>query len=199
MAKKQKHQRGFGIIEIIIFLVVIGILAFAGWWVYQNNRTKVSDAAKDTSQSANNPSITTNPGPAVTYLDIKEWGVRLPLSAGIIDAYYSFEGSGKGDDGLPNTAWLSLKSLDSKGCNVASGPVGGATPTGSILRVLPTDEDPVQGVSYTKLYPNGVTIDGHYYVYASWLKKTCGTANYLQSVDSAFATAIKNTQQNTAE
>lgn len=190
MAKKQGHQRGFGIIEIIILLVVIGLLAFAGWRVYQNNRTKVSDAAGSSTQNSSTTGQSQKPD--VAYLKIKEWGIKLPLSKEVNDAYYVASVSSVGKDGLPNAIFLGLKSLDSFGCTADGGNHGKNSAVGAILRVSPGETDEVTGNLIMDEYPNGTTIDGHYYAYAAWVNETCGTANYLQSVETVFATVARN-------
>lgn len=193
MKKIKKHQRGFGIIEIIILLVVVGVLALTGWWVYQNNRTKVSDAAKGTSQSANNPSITTNPGPAVTYLEIKEWGVRLPLGEGIKDAYYVVpRGISLDADGLPSGIIMGMHSLDASCGVVTSESPGFNNSFAEIVRALPDEKDPVSGRLYKELLPSGVTINGYYYGYSKMTQdKACASLGKLNSIDTAMMGAAK--------
>lgn len=121
------------------------------------------------------------------FLTIKAWSVKLPLSAPIQDAYYSTMNSGTGADGLPNTAWLSLRSLDTNGCDIAAtGPSVTEDPIGSIIRVLPSDRDPVSNMLYTQEYPGGVTIGGYYYAFVPWKHNTCASASTLKIIDSAF-------------
>jgi len=50
---KYKHQNGFGIIELIISIVVLGVIAFIGWRVYesQNSSPKTSTQNEEQSQS----------------------------------------------------------------------------------------------------------------------------------------------------
>lgn len=201
---QRTNQSGFGTIEIVLVLAVVAVLAVTGLVVYQHH---TSTSAKITA-AANSPSTTTQPKstpttqPAQTatqYLTITEWGVKLPLSSTIQDAYYTVKGSNTCADGLPNTTWLGLTSLNSSGCNIDNtGPSSTASPIGSIIRVAPTDRDPVSGSLYTQQDPNGVTIGNYYYAYAPWKNKTCASATTLQSIDSAFGTAAKNAVKATA-
>lgn len=191
---------GFSAIGVVLIVVAICAIGTVGWLVYQNNKTKPTNAVgsngSSNSQQSTPPS---NPSPTVAYLDIKGWGVKVPLGETIKDAYYTFSGSNKGDDGLPSTAWLGLTSLNDSGCGITTtGPTSEATPIGSIGRVLPTDRDPVKGSLYTELYPNGITIKGYYYFYAPWQNKKCAPKDKLQSVDSAFATATKGSLSSTS-
>jgi Prokaryotic N-terminal methylation motif len=194
MRAARSNQAGFSIVEAVLVVAVIGIMGAAGWFVYQHNRTLSTGATSNPNPSSNQQTITpsTTPAPTVSYLAIKEWGLKLPLSDSIKDAYYTVEGSNNGADGLPNTAWLGLTSLNSTGCNISTtGPSATASPVGSILRVLPTDRDPVSGELYTQQYPNGATVGGYYYAYKPWNNRHCASATTLQSIDSAFATSAK--------
>lgn len=51
MKKIFKNSRGFGAVGIIMALVVIGLIGFAGWYVYQNNKTDVADSNNPTAES----------------------------------------------------------------------------------------------------------------------------------------------------
>ncbi len=163
---------------LIVVAVVIAALATSGWLVYQHRAT----------------SSGTTPPTATRYLNINEWGIRLPLSHGITDAYYVVSTSSQDPvTGTPNTMWLGLTSLDHKGCDASSANQGLDTQLGAIVRVLPTDADPIDGVPYTKLYPGGVTIGKYYYAYSSGTsKRPCASFATLQSIDTAFSVAIRD-------
>jgi hypothetical protein len=197
--RRREHQSGFGATGVILVVLAVAILASTGLMIYQHHKSgsAKNSAATSQTQTTTQPQNTTSTQPAqatTQYLTIKEWGVKLPLSANIKDAYYTTEGSNTGADGLPNTVWLGKTSFNSNGCNIANtGPSSKATPIGSILRVLLTDRDPVTGDLYTQKYPNGVTIGNYYYAYAPWKHKSCAPTATLQSVDSEFATAAKST------
>src|SRR5690348_1604483 len=141
MKRVQGKQAGFNIVELLVVIVVIGLIGTAGWLVYQHNRAKITGAAAG-NQATNQQSSTTTTQPAstVVYLDIKEWGVKLPLSGSIKDAYYvvgiSFSNS---SDGLPGGVFLGLKSLTGAACNPYNNNNGGRGAIGAILRFLPTE------------------------------------------------------------
>jgi len=184
-------------------VLVVAVLAVGGLVVYQHHKpssatnSAATSPTQTTSQSQN--TATTQAAPTVAYLTIKEWGVKLPLSNSIKDAYYSIGGN-VGKDGLPNTAWLGLASLNSHGCNATNDDSPSFKPIGSIVRVLPTDTDPVSGKLYTQLDPNGTTINGYYYGYSSWSRKnsSCASATTLQSTDASFNAAAKSAVKTTA-
>lgn len=86
MKKSGHRQAGFSIVEGLLIVVTIGVLAGASWVVYQHNRTKVTDAAANGTPPISQQAIT--PAPAASYLDIKEWGVRLTLDGTTSSLYY---------------------------------------------------------------------------------------------------------------
>jgi hypothetical protein len=96
----------------------------------------------DTSQQAGAP-----------YLAIKEWGVQIPLAAGIEDAYYRYDPRDTG------YAYLSLASLKSTDC------AADATTTGVIVRFAVDDVDPISGEKYIKLVPAAAHVGNYYYFY----------------------------------
>ncbi len=182
MNRTANKQTGFSIIEAVIAIVIVGAAVTTGVIVYQHNQTKVTDAAPNT----NNPpsqQVTTTP-----YLSIKEWAVKLPLSSNVKDAYYVVATNST------DTMWLGLTSLDSTGCAAARGNTDGASaPIAALIRVLPTDHEPVSGKLYTDLYP-GMTVGNYYYALLDGTKsKTCTSATSLQSISSALTTAAKST------
>ena len=200
--RRCEHQSGFGAIETLLVIVAVGIIGTAGWFVYQHNRTKATNAAANPSNQQTQQTTTTTPVSTVNYLDVKEWGVKIPLSNNIKDAYYVVStGSYDPSTKEPNTMWLGLTSLNTDGCDATKANASGASTistVGALGRALPTDHDPVKGTLYTQLYP-GVTIGKYYYFYMSETSgKACATQASLQSADSAFATAAKGTAPSTA-
>lgn len=49
----RSNQKGFGAVEAILILVIIGILGLAGWWVYKSTRT-TNEPLDDPQDSAGN-------------------------------------------------------------------------------------------------------------------------------------------------
>lgn len=193
--KGQGRQSGFSIVEGVIVVAAIAVIGAAGWFVYQHNRTKPAAATGGSQTTTQNNNTTTTPGTTVGYLDIKEWGVKIPLTSTISSAYYVVSTSLSNDpDGLPSGVWLGLKSLSDASCNPANNNLGNGTGAiGDILRVPVSATDPVSGKPYSQKYPNGVTIGAYYYGYQSWMNdNACTQKSTAQAADSAFASAANS-------
>jgi pilin/secretion family protein with methylation motif len=194
MTRMKNKQAGFGIVEAVIAVLVMGVLAGAGWFVYQHNRTKVTNAAVGSQPTSQQTTTTTPPAPTVTYLAIKEWGIKLPLPNSIQDAYYVVDpGVSTDADGKPSAIEFGIAAQDIHCGAVTATNAGYTHALGAIVRALPTDTDPVSGKLYTQLDPIGVTIGGYYYGYAnaSLTSKTCLPAATIQAIDAALANAVK--------
>lgn len=196
--KQREHQSGFSTTVVLLAVLVVAVLAVTGLVVYQRNKpssTKTSATTSPTQTTAQPQSTATTQTQqtATRYLTIKEWRVKMLLSDTIKDAYYVVgEGSSYGPGGLPSTMWLGLASFNSASCNPSRNDNGERGALGAILRVSPTETDPVSHQLLTHDLPNGATINGWYYAYQSLLKNNpCASESTLQPIDSAFAVAAK--------
>lgn len=194
MANLTKNKAGFGIVVILLIVLVAGLLGGVGWFVYQNNKTVSTSATGNVSQNTGDQPVTKEPEPTAAYLDIKEWGMALPLSDGIKDAYYVVgTGFPKNSDGLPSGVFVSLQSLDHESCDPNSNNIGGSGAVGAILRVPKDYKDPVSpNQLYTEKYPNGVVSGNYYYAYQSWAATSeCQNREGVSSADASFASAAR--------
>src|SRR6185312_452859 len=118
---KTIKQTGFSIVEALIIVVSIAVLAGAGWAVYQHTKQSATrtDAASNPNQSTQQ-TTTTPPAPTVTYLDIKEWGIKVPLSDAIKDAYYLPSTGNVDEHGNVNVMWLGVRSGTAAACDLAN-------------------------------------------------------------------------------
>jgi len=192
MQGTNNKQAGFSIVEIVLTVVAVGMVVGAGWFAYQHNKPKAGNAAPDTNQSTNNPDIG-QPKPTVAYLEVKEWGVKIPLSESIKDAYYVVgKGSSEGPGRPPTRLWLGLKSRGGTNCNPDNNNRGKTGAIGGILRFPPTETDPISGELLVEEFPAGTLLGDYYYTYQSWTTRNpCDSESTLEEVDSAFYTAAK--------
>lgn len=195
----RRNQNGFSVVEGLLIFIIIAIIAGVGWYVRDSNKKTndiLNSADKSSSPVARSTINKKETKTEAQYLVVKEWGIKMPLSSPITDAYYVVSTSSQ-TNGHPNTMWLGLKSLDDKGCAAASANTGGAYPLGALIKVSPDEPDPVSGTPYKQLNPDGVTLGSYYYAYHSGIKgKTCAPQPTLDSIDAAFKAASKEIKTN---
>lgn len=194
--EKERNQAGFGAVRIILVALAISEVTAISWALVQN--TNKTTAATNTPQTTNQQASTTTiqpQQPATQYLDIKEWGIKLPLPDSVKNAYYIIgKGSSDGPGGVPTTVWLGLSSFTGSTCNPANNDSGKDGALGAIYRIHPTETDPVTGQLLTQEYPNGTTIGGYYYAYKGFITNNpCASQTTLQPIDSAFIASAKST------
>jgi|SRR3990167_1902136 len=90
MKKLNKNQSGFSMDFIILLILLLILLALLGWWVWSQNK-KDNNSTPQSSTPASSKSDTakdTKPD-TIKYLEIKEWGLKMPLGDDISTAYYT--------------------------------------------------------------------------------------------------------------
>lgn len=153
--KLRKDQSGFGAIEVLLIIVVLGLIGFATWFFV--NKRNDSKTASNTEQTATTDSTSTQPTDT-SYFDIPELGVKLLLPQKIDGLYYA---------GLNNNtkAGLSTYALAniSEACDASQSAlayVGYFTD--------PNAPDPYSGNSTMKQeFPDATNIGGKYYYVAT--------------------------------
>ncbi|HET8708789.1 MAG TPA: prepilin-type N-terminal cleavage/methylation domain-containing protein [Candidatus Saccharimonadales bacterium] len=127
-----KREQGFSVVEVLVVLVVVAVIGSAGFVVY--NRGK-HDGKADNAQTTSATKQTTKDASAkpadesaTTYLDIKEWGVKLPLSDALAGATYQLKNG---------YAYVTVKSLENTDYSLENGGVG------AISRFTPTRRIPI--------------------------------------------------------
>jgi hypothetical protein len=195
MSRSTSKQTSLSIVRVLIGVAALAVIGASGWFVYQQDRTQLSGATGNTNKITDYRTTTTpSTAPAVTYLEIKEWGIKLPLPKAASDAYYVVPaGISTNADGKPSSILLGLRSTDSSCGTVTPAEKDFNNALGAISRNLPADHDPVTGELYTTLYPNGAIIDGYYYGYTNALGKNkgCVSKATFQVVDSSLAAGAK--------
>lgn len=112
MGKINKNQLGFGTVEIILVVVIIGLLGAVGWFVYDKNKTETTPASSTVTTPTTTPTTeTTTPTDTTKYLVVKEWGVKIPLSSDVSGLYYEISTNKVG-----SFRTTGLDKLGTKGC-----------------------------------------------------------------------------------
>ena len=113
MRRIKEGQKGFTVIEGVAIVLVVAALAFGSWWVWQKNKTKVTEATTNGSNSSLNHSEKdpVTPQENRSVFKIPELGIQLTVPDYAKDLVYEI-GSGRLEDGRITTyAIFSTKSL----------------------------------------------------------------------------------------
>lgn len=186
---KQSRQAGFTVVEVLLVLVFLAIIGFTGYYVWhaQKNTDKtLSDTGNSQTAKSTKGKSTTTSNNATVYMDIKEWGVKMPLTGDIKDAYYSMP---SGSDFVT----LSVESLKSTTCAADKISLGG------IERFTADTKDGESGATMLSEHPDAVKVGMYYYTFEH-TQAACGpdqaTENKGMALETAFQQQAKYLQAN---
>ncbi|MDB5175852.1 MAG: hypothetical protein JWM81_710 [Candidatus Saccharibacteria bacterium] len=184
--KLRSNQKGFGAVELILILVIIGLIAGGGLYVLKN-KDKDSDSSAKTSTSASAvPAASSSSDHAAAgstssanELAIKELGVKVVFTASVSDLYYQVH-----DSSYANISSQKLKQTDEAHCGAG---VSATAPLGVGSYIDPNAPDSGAGTSTNKqAYGDGVVVSGtHYY-----LRKAQGACNQDAMKDGSEFTRV---------
>lgn len=159
---KMHNQKGFGGVEGLLILVIIGLIGGTGYFVLHSQQqtqatlNSTSKAAGNVQKTAAKPSqIQTSS--SKKFLEIPEMGIKLSLTKDIEDAYYKIT-----DDNGQKEARLGVHLLDSvQGCNLEKSNFQLA-----YLANIPKDRDGgnIFNGKYTDQYKGLIVGDRFYYI-----------------------------------
>lgn len=127
---KRSRQSGFTTVEGVLIIVILCIIGFTGWYAWSRNQ---SHDTKPVATVASNKSKTPATGQKSAAsdssrqdsLEIKEWGVKIPLSSSIATAVYSSSQYSTGSSSATGgSAKLGLLSLGGDCADSSSAPLG---------------------------------------------------------------------------
>lgn len=167
MKNIKKSQSGSSIIELILLLLLILILILLGLYVAsKNKKSKQTPPQQNVSQKTEKTPETVA---TVAYLKIPEWGVKIKLSADILDAYYDSNSS----------TTMSAFSLRTKSLDIEPDCKNGNQSVADIFKVKKDEIDPqyeLEAKKYSQTQ-KGVTIGDSFYF--------TGESQYTCAVDKA--------------
>lgn len=176
--------------EGLLILVIIILLFGTGWYIWHsknqtnksldeaasNSSTVVKQTKKASSSPSSAQSLTqSTPSTSQKYLTLKEWGLKMPLTSNISDAYYSYKNG---------YMYLSLQSMSSTSCSAD------ATTLGVVSRFTSDEKDPQTDELYAKEFPNAANV-GQYYYYYTHPQAACSDDQALQDKANTAMTALK--------
>lgn len=195
--KKRYGQNGFAVLEIILLVVIVGLIAGAGWYVYNSQHKTKNDlnnisSSETTLQKTTKSASTSNPATSQTttqkYLVISQWGVKVPLTSDIADLTYTIDSAGSG------VSFNSAKfvTLTNGQCNLAN--------VDYLGRMLKTTDPnaPYLGGTYASFF-SLKQIGSNYYAYVLPIQMYCQQTpsnqtqiDYFNSAKTSINNAVKS-------
>jgi len=117
---KKLNTKGFGAIEVFLILVVVAIIAGAGYMVYNSQKktnTALDNAAKsqvDPQKSEKKEDVKPEDNePNEDHIAIKQWGVKIPISSEDNGFYYEIDSAIEQSSSDPTNLTVYSKETDS--------------------------------------------------------------------------------------
>lgn len=179
------NQKGFGVVEVILILIIVGIIGFTGWRVYEANK-EISQSPVENSTIKKETQLNDTEDIARTrHLEVPEMGVKIKLTDDIKDAYYETYSD--------KAVSLKTKSLDSYGdCKENQL---------SVVALIKVGKDEIDPMTDKKFSVNGSgVVVGESYYYIQGAQYACvdddqAQLAILSKVRAAFVDAAKSIEQ----
>lgn len=179
--KNNGNNSGFHLIIIPLIVVIIGIIGFAGWYVWDTNEKNNSATNSQATTPTPTSSVSVTPTVSTTkYLEISEWGIKVPLSSAIQEAIYTPYTSLVNDELQIFLSTQNINSLYPECAGVSPSMVEGVA---RYFRFANTDANVNE---LLQAHPNSPKIGNYYYYYLGHIKPCAegfeaGTAQFEQS------------------
>lgn len=183
-----KNQKGFALIESLLIILILAVVGFGGYYVWntQHDKTKAANSPKSSTPASTSPSST-----SPSYFTIKEWGVRAPFSASLTPEYSISNQSGS------TWAYFSSKELNlsDSNCTTNGGYGGIINRIAAGQQIMgPTGESSNQTIEAA--ISSGVIKDyshvGNFYYYYEHPQAACGQSEYSQTIQTETETAVED-------
>lgn len=162
--KENSKEIGFGTIGIIIAVVVVVLVGFGSWRIYDVNKSKTTTQTAANQDETPPKNQTSQLNPNEGYVVIKEWNVRFKPVEGLEGVEY-FRPSGSEKDSFTFTTVAMANAAS--GCSPSSGGIV----VGLVTRSK--EVEPLYGGVLAKI--------GDYYYQYRGPQATCGAGDELES------------------
>ncbi len=88
--KRHSNESGFSALEVILIIVVVGVIAGAGWFVWHKSQSSKT-ASSDTSQQTTAEQTSTADATDESTLTISEWGIKVTVPDSLKGATYAIK------------------------------------------------------------------------------------------------------------
>ena len=187
---KKYNQSGFGIVELLLVVVVVGLVGALGWLVY----SRVSKNSNGNSTESTNTEEATGDVVSAPNVNITEWGVGFAAPSSIQDTTVYEYNSASDASGY---SWVVLTSptLESEGLLTSGGPET-KDKMGTLVRVpANTKYDDYWGTYENYAEKNGFAskqIGDYFYFYnPTHASKAFYDSNYRQDLQNAIQNSLK--------
>lgn len=192
MKRLKNNQQGFSAWLLLLLLLVIIFLFLIFWFVRQqetkkkqSNSTPASNSQSASPQQNTQQPAASNNQATAPYLEIKEYGVKVPLTTAILDAYYTAK------DVKTSAIDLRVKSLDGESdCKNGDGSLA------SIIKVNKDEtSEMLDGKKYSEAMP-GVLV-GNNFFYLGLAQYYCSDTQQakIDQIRSALSQAAKKLEK----
>ena len=187
---KKLNQKGFGIVELLLVVVVVGLVGALGWLVY----SRVSKNSNGNSTESTNTEEATGDVVSAPNVNITEWSVGFAAPSSIQDTTVYEYNSANDTSGY---SWVVLTSptLESEGLLTSGGPET-KDKMGTLVRVpANTKYDDYWGTYENYAEKNGFVskqIGDYFYFYnPTHASKAFYDSNYRQDLQNAIQNSLK--------
>lgn len=196
---KEKSTRGFSAVVGLLIVLVLAVIGFAGYFVWQKNKDNTKKSSASTlqndqkKQDDDGNAKPNDPSEGGKYLVIKEWKVRVALPAALKDkvAYKLGEKMIDTDGGQIQAAKVLLKNDPGTGNECAVLAIGGTDFIDAAAQILQTDKArPFDAERYKGTLKADLLVDGEYKYHLNYIMPDCVGPDATQQVTDLQAALV---------
>ncbi len=172
----RKNEKGFGVIEILLIIAVIGLIIAIGWLFFSRQKDSTQDN-KETNTQQTTQKTTEQQSTKDTdegYLVVKEWGVRFKVPSSLKDTEIVYKVYDDKSVGITTARVKTI--LDN--CKYED-TAGGSQMVSTIVTRSANQSDVMSSTDGPILLKDS-QVSGHYYARSGWLPVTSCTTNQIE-------------------